>query len=189
MSLRCTSVALQDVLDHVAGELVLAEKNCSGIFLLQQRGLFLAVCAHDDFNSGIDRARGFNHAPHVKCVRRGNHQHARALDMRLDEHGRVGGVAGDRRYVFCAQFLNDLAILLGHDKGYTLRGQSFPDAPAHSAVADQDNLPGKPLEIDGHRQRRERIVGTLQRLSQLRALANPVLCGLDGAKHQRIDGD
>src|SRR6266542_2471254 len=61
---------------------------------------------------------------------------ARALDMRLDEHGRVGGVAGDRRYVFCAQFLNDLAILLGHDKGYTLRGQSFSDAPAHSAVAD-----------------------------------------------------
>ena len=45
-------VALQDVLDHAARELVLAEKNPAGFFLFQQRGLFFAVRAHD----GLDCA-------------------------------------------------------------------------------------------------------------------------------------
>ena len=129
-------VALQDVKDHAAGELVLAEKNRSGIFLFQQRGLFLAVRAHDDLDSGVDRARGLDHAADVERVRRGNHQHARAMDMRLDQNGGVGGVAGDGRDVVGAQLLDDLAIFLGDDKGYALRNSSFADAPAHSAVAD-----------------------------------------------------
>ena len=117
---RCC-VALQDVLDHAAGELVLAEKNPAGVFLFQQRGLFFAVRAHDDLDSGVHRARGLDHAPNIKRVWHGDYEQARAMDMRLDQNGGIRGVAGNSRDVACAQLLDDLAILLGNDERDALR--------------------------------------------------------------------
>src|SRR6476659_7507618 len=114
-------VAMQDVLDHAAGQLVLTEKNPASVFLFQQRGLFFAVRAHDDLDSGVHRARGFDHAPNIEHVWYGDYEQPRAMDMRLDQNGGIGGVAGNSRNVACAQLLDDLAIFLGNDERDALR--------------------------------------------------------------------
>ena len=36
-------VAVEEMLDHAAGELVFAEKYLAGVFLFEERGLFFAV--------------------------------------------------------------------------------------------------------------------------------------------------
>ena len=74
-------------------------------------------------------------------------------------------------------------------KGMPCGGERFADAPADAPVADQHDVAGESVEVDGHRQRGERIVGTFQGLSEFRARANPGLRRLDGLKHQRIERD
>ena len=68
-------------------------------------------------------------------------------------------------------------------------GERFADAPADAAVANQHNVAGEACQLDGHRQHGQRIVGTLQGLSQLGARANPGLRRLDSVEHQRIERD
>src|SRR6516162_7875817 len=125
---------------HGEGELVLTQEYFPGIFLFEKHRLFLAVRAHHRLDARVHRARDLNHAAHVKRVRGGDHQHARPLDMRLNEDGGLGSIARDGRYAAVAPLLDDLTILLGHYERYALISQRFTDAPADAAIAHQDNL-------------------------------------------------
>ena len=114
---RSHRVTVQNMLDHAAGELVLAEENLAGFFLLEQCRFFFAVRAHDGLDARIDGARDLDHAAHVEGVRRGDHQHARAVNVGLNQHIGIGSVAGDGRNAALAELLDDFAILFGDDEG------------------------------------------------------------------------
>ena len=83
------------MLDDVAGELVLAEKYFAGVFFFEQRDLLFAVRAHDRFDARVDGARDLDHAPDIERIGGRDHQHARAVDMGLNQYVGIGSVAGD----------------------------------------------------------------------------------------------
>src|SRR5580765_4686886 len=56
-----SGVAIEDILDHAAGELMLAEKYLAGVFFFQQHRLFFAVRAHDRLDARVDRACDLDH--------------------------------------------------------------------------------------------------------------------------------
>src|SRR5919106_1985905 len=92
MPLGCRGIAVEDMLDHAAGELVLAEKDFPDVFFFEQRRFFFAMGAYDGLDARVDGAGDFDHAAHVQRIRRGDHQHARPLDMRLDQYIGIGSV-------------------------------------------------------------------------------------------------
>lgn len=182
-------VALKHIARHSEGELVLAQKNFAGVFFFEKHRFLLAVRAHHRLDPRIDRAREFDHAAHIQRIRCGDHQHACAVDMCLNQNRWFGGVAGNGGHTTLAQFLDDLTIFLGDDKGYAVGSQCFTDAAADSAVAHQHHLAGKPIQVDGHRQNRKGIGRSLQGLGKFRASSNPDLCRVDGAEDQWIQCD
>src|ERR1044071_8438309 len=126
--LSADPVALDHVLDHAAGELMLAEENLADVFFFEELSFFLAVRARDDADPGVDRARDFDHATDLERVRCRDDQQARAMDVRMDQHGWLRSIAGNRRDVARAQLFDDLAIFLGDDERDALRGPCFADA-------------------------------------------------------------
>jgi hypothetical protein len=92
--------------EHVArrsnGELVLAHKHFPRNFLFEEHCFFFAMGAHNNFDAGIDRARDPGHAARLSAVRRGDHQHARFVDVRLDEDAGFRGIAEHCRHVLFA---------------------------------------------------------------------------------------
>ena len=177
------------MLDHAAGELLLAEENSAGSFFLEQCCFFFTVRAHDGLDARIDGARDLDHAAHVQGVRRGDHQHPRAVSVGLNQRIGIGSVAGDGGNAALAELLDDFAVLFGDDEGYASGGERFADASADAAVSDQHDVAGESCQLDGRRQYGQRIVGPLQCLSQLGARANPGLRRLDSVEHQRIERD
>src|SRR5918994_2594641 len=111
MSFLAARVTIEDMLDDAAGEFVFAEKHFAGVFFFEQHGLLFAVRAHDRFDARVNGARDLDHAPDIERVGGGDHQNARAVDMRLYQYIRVGSVAGNGRYTALAKLLDDFAIL------------------------------------------------------------------------------
>ncbi len=97
-------VPTEHVAGHREGKLVLAQEHFSGACPFEERGLFLGVSARDDLDAGIDPARDSDHAARLRRVRRGDHQHARFMNMRLDEDPGFGGIAEHRRHVLARSF-------------------------------------------------------------------------------------
>src|SRR5215813_4139415 len=187
MPFVASGVSIEHMLDHTAGELVLAQEHFAGIFFLEEHRLFLTVRAHHGLDARVDRTCDFDHTPHIQGVRNGDHQHTRSVDMRLNENGWLGSVAGDGGHAALAQSFDDLTILLGNHKGYALGGQCFTDAPADAAVTYQHDLAAQTIQVHRHRQHRKRIVRTFQGLCEFRARANPCLCRLDGTENQWVE--
>ena len=157
----------EHVLAHIPGQFAFAEKDFPGIFLFQQLRLFLAMRAHDGLDARVDGPGDLDHPADVQSVRRGDDQHARALDMRLDQHHGLGGIAGYRRNPFLARRFDDLAIFLSEHERDPMRRELIADAPPNAAITDENDMAGESLQVDRHGQRRERIVGASRKVGRV----------------------
>jgi hypothetical protein len=68
MPLRSGDVPVEHVLDHTAGELVLAQEHLPGIFLFEEPRFFFAVGAHHCFDARVHRACDLDHPAHVQRI-------------------------------------------------------------------------------------------------------------------------
>jgi hypothetical protein len=67
-------------------QLVLAEEDLAGLLAVEQPGFAPRCACAPRFQCRVQRARRGHHLPHVQRVGRGDHQHARLSDVRLDQH-------------------------------------------------------------------------------------------------------
>ena len=118
-----------------------------------------------DLDRRVQRARGLDHLRARSSVSGVAITSMRARrDVRLDQHRRLGRVAGHRGHASRAQLLDDLAVLLGDDErrcraAVSAAAMRSPDP----AVADQHHLVRQVLRVGGHRQLGQRVVARSQR--------------------------
>ena len=124
--------------EHVArrgdGELVLTHEHFARKPFFEEHRLFFAMGTHDNFDVGIDRACDPRHAARFGAVRRGDHQHARFVDVRLNEDARFRGIAEHCRHVLSRK-PSTISRLSSTTTVDIIGDQRFTSAPANSPIA------------------------------------------------------
>src|SRR3989338_9042968 len=148
---------------HTERQFVFAHEHLTGPVLPEQFRFFVGMSTYNRFNAWLEHASDFEHFARPEYIRDGDHQHVRPCDMRLNDHRRIGGVPGYRRYTTLAERLHDFTILLGNDDGNAARDQCFTNALADATVAHDHDMTGKAMQVDCHREFRQRVIRALQR--------------------------
>ncbi len=99
---------------------------------------------------------------HLERFRRGDDEHPRAGDVRLDQGRRLDRVAEHGRAAFPAQPVDDVAVLVGDDVRNALRLERGSDALADASVADDHHLLLQEAAFGARRQLGQRVVAALQ---------------------------
>ena len=102
---------LDHEIGHAVGQFFLTHEDLGRQFAAQQFRFLVAVRAHHRLDVRVEQARGFHHGAHVEGVGRGDHQHAGAGHVGLDQHRRLAGIAGHRVDALAAQLIDQGKVL------------------------------------------------------------------------------
>src|SRR5690349_2679555 len=106
--------------------------------------------------------------------------------MRLDQYSWLGSIPRYGMSPSLAQRLDHIPILLSHNEGQPLFGQSLANAPPHTTVAYKDHMICNIARRNRGGQFRQRIVRALQNTGKTGTGAYPGLGRFDHTEHERI---
>ncbi len=104
---------LQDMPGDAKRELMLADEHLTQEVPLEQLGFVRVVRTQDDLDLRIELPGDSDHLADTERIERGDHQHAGARDVSLDQDRGVGRIARDSGYIALPKLFHQFAVLLG----------------------------------------------------------------------------
>ena len=111
------------------------------------------------------------------------------MDMGLNQHGRIGGVAGHRRNAALRGAARRSRDSPRRRRTACPRHQRFADPPADAAVSDEHHVAGEPAAARRSSAARPADRRAAPAREQAWSAANPGLRGLDRVEQQRVERD